>query len=106
MKQELKNKFLYIKIDCATRLRTNYLGVNVRFLNNVNKLVTKTLKIVETKSQHTAQELKALLSKVLEEFEVKVNNVLACITDNASNMVRLVKDLNLDLAAETEEQSA
>ena len=44
--------------------------------------------------------------KVLQEFEVRVNNVLACITDNASNMVRLVKDLNLDLAAETEEQSA
>ena len=82
------------------------MGVNVRFLNNVNKLVTKTLKIVETKSQHTAMEVKALLSKVLEEFEVQVNNVLACITDNASNMVRLVKDLNLDLAAETEEQSA
>lgn len=34
LKEELKGNLLYLKFDCATRIQTNYLAINVRFLNN------------------------------------------------------------------------
>ena len=40
----------------------------------------------------------ALLNKVLEEFEIPIKRVASFVTDNASNMVKLVKDVNVEQA--------
>jgi hypothetical protein len=99
IKEELKDKFIHLKFDCATRIRTNYLGVTARYVNSNNEAITTTLSITDTKSQHTSSELKVLLHIILEEYDIPLNHVLCCVTDNASNMIRVVKDLNEDLAA-------
>ena len=85
---------VFIKFDCATRLRVNYLGVNVRYINNEKQAVTKTLMVKDTQSQHTSNELKMMLRKILQEFDIPPSNVLCCVTDNASNMVRTGKAIN------------
>jgi hypothetical protein len=79
--------------------------VNVRYINNSNEAVTRTLCVADTKCQHTSSELKVLLLKILEEFEIPLQNVLCCVTDNAANMIKIVKDFNIDLAA-AESESA
>ncbi len=56
--------------------------------------------MADRKCQHTRSKLKVLL-KILEEFEVPFQNVLCCVTDNAANMIKIVKDFNIDLAAES-----
>ena len=56
--------------------------------------VTRTLALLDTKAQHTATQLRKILLTVLEEYNINTSQVLACDTDNASNMVKLVKDLN------------
>jgi hypothetical protein len=99
IKEELKDKFIHLKFDCATRIRTNYLGVTARYVNSNNEAITTTLSITDTKSQHTSSQLKVLLHNILESYDIPLNHVLCCITDNASNMIRVVKDLNEDLAA-------
>ncbi len=92
LKKDLKDKFMHLEFD--------YLGVNVRYVNNKNEAITETLTVTDTRSQHTSQELKILLHNILKEFEIPLKNVLCCVTDNASNMIKVVKDLNIDLAAE------
>jgi hypothetical protein len=99
IKEELKDKFIHLKFDCATRIRTNYLGVTARYVNSNNEAITTTLSITDTKSQHTSSQLKVLLHNILESYDIPLNHVLCCVTDNASNMIRVVKDLNEDLAA-------
>ena len=99
LKNELKGKFLFLKLDCATRIQTNYLGVNVRYIDSENKAVTKTLMLVDTKSEHTSKELKAKLVNILQEFDIPMNKVICCVSDNASNMVKLVMDLNTEQTA-------
>lgn len=89
---------MYLKFDCATRQRTNYLGLNVRFLCKKEKAivpVTKTLAVVDTLSHHSAHDLRQIILKKLEEFKISLDQVLVCVTDNASNMVKLVHDLNI-----------
>jgi hypothetical protein len=39
LKEELRGKFVYLKFDCATRIRMNYLGLNVCYVNK-DKLPT------------------------------------------------------------------
>jgi len=103
--QQLKNKWIHIKMDCATRVRTNYLAVNVRFIDDNSNVVTKTLAIVDTKAQHTSKELKALLMKVLEDFEIPLKNIVCVVTDNASNMLKLVKTLSADAETQAEAEA-
>lgn len=110
MKKDFQKKFVYLKFDCATRIRTNYLGVNIRYVDSSNNPVTKTLSVCDTKSQHSSRELKSLLNKVLEDFNIPLSQVLCCVTDNASNMIKIVKDFNQDLssaaAAQDEDSSS
>jgi hypothetical protein len=88
-----------------SRIRTNYLGVNVRYINSRNEAVTQTLSVTDTKSQHTSRELKILLHNILEEFEIPLNHVLCCVTDNAANMLKVVKDMNVDLDVDLQDAS-
>jgi hypothetical protein len=97
--EEMSGKFVYLKFDCATRIRTNYIGINVRYVDGDSNAVTKTLMVADTKAQHTSSELKLLLNKALKEFNLDWSRVLCCVTDNATNMIKIVKDCNEELAA-------
>lgn len=101
LKLELKKtKLLHLKLDCATRIRTNYVGITIRFIDsNTKEPVTRTLAVKDTEAQHTALELKALLEKILQEFDIPMSKIVCCVTDNASNMVKMLKDINRDAAA-------
>jgi len=103
VKAELKGKFVHLKFDSATRIRTNYLGVNVRYIGNNDKPVTRTLSVTDTRSQHTSRELKSLLLNILDDFAIPLDHVLCCVTDNAANMIKVVKDFNTELSEHAED---
>ncbi len=50
LEEELRGKFVYLKVDCATRIRTNYLRLNVRYVNKDKLPTTSTLKVVDTRA--------------------------------------------------------
>lgn len=47
-----------------------------------------------------------MIMEVLADFGIPLNQVLCCVTDNAANMVKVVKDFNVDLAAAAQPQSS
>ena len=103
LSMDLKGKPLYVKLDCATRLRTNYLGINIQYYDEErNEAVIKTLCVRDTYSAHSSHYLRRMTVKVLEDFNIDTKNVLAVVTDNASNMVKMVEDMN---TGEEEEDS-
>jgi len=75
--------------------RTNYLAVNVNYVSPTTELpTTSTLAVVDTNSRHTARELKEMIVKILNNYSVPLDNILCCITDNATNMVKLVSSMS------------
>ena len=95
LREELKNVYLFLKFDCATRIRTNYLGLNVPYICKTTKCpVTSTLVVADTHSQHTVKDLKDIIEKALEDYQIPLSKILCCVTDNSSNMVNLVSSLN------------
>jgi 3-methyladenine DNA glycosylase AlkC len=65
---------------------------------------TCTLAVVDTKSKHTARELREILDTVLSDYDIPLGHILCCVTDNATNMVKLVSSMNDDQEASSKEQ--
>ncbi len=65
---------------------------------------TCTLAVVDTKSKHTARELREILDIVLSDYDIPLGHILCCVTDNAMNMVKLVSSMNTDQEASSKEQ--
>ncbi|XP_073431995.1 uncharacterized protein [Dendrobates tinctorius] len=72
-------------------VRVNYFAINVRYVCDNNKIVTKTLVVKDTKAHHSSQFLQTLVEKVLQDYVLKKEQVLAIVTDNASNMISTIK---------------
>ena len=93
LKRKLKNKFVYLKMDACTRHRVNYFAINVRYVDK-GRYITKTLAIKDTDAQHSSAFLKQLVKDVLHDYGIEKSHVLCIVTDNASNMLSMVKKLN------------
>ncbi|XP_073819412.1 uncharacterized protein [Musca autumnalis] len=100
---DLKGILLSLKIDVATRLDFSVLGINVQYIKD-GKIVIKTLAVKELKSRHTAEYLKSIILEVLKEYGVDTRNILSITTDNGSNMIKTVNNLNSDLQLMTNEE--
>ena len=92
IKADVSKSFVYLKFDCATRQRVNYLGLNARYVANF-KPMTKTLAVIDTKSDHTSNRIRKMILESLEIYDIPITNVLVGVTDNATNMVRCMADL-------------
>ena len=60
MKEDLKGKLVYLKFDAVTRIRVNYLGLNVRYVFN-EQSITKTLAVVDTLCKHKGKFIKVMI---------------------------------------------
>ena len=63
------------------------------FIKDDQMPTTRTMAVIDMKSRHSSRDLKILM-KVLADYKIDLDHVLVCVTDNASNMVRFVSDLN------------
>ena len=69
--------------------------LEIRYVSKSGKQpTTSTLAVLDTKSKHTANELRKMLHQILEDYDLPVSKTLAGITDNASNMVKLMVDFD------------
>lgn len=94
LKKEIHNKYIYLKMDACTRHRTNYFGINVRYVNKDNRPVSQMLAIRDTHAQHKSEYLRMLIEEVLNKFDIKKHQIIAIVTDNASNMILTTEKLN------------
>lgn len=107
-KQEKKNlsaivskKLIYLKMDAATRLTHNFLGINVQYYED-GKIEVKTLAVLDTKGQHSSAAIKTMVQNTMNEFSIDQDNVLSVSVDNAANMTRAIDLLNETQSADDE----
>ena len=96
LKEAVKGKLVHLKMDAATRHRTNYFAINIRFVDGNSKPVTKTLCVCDTKNNHTSDFISNIVSKALDKFGIEIQNVVTIVTDNASNMLAAVNKLEIN----------
>ncbi|KAM9330121.1 LOW QUALITY PROTEIN: uncharacterized protein PAF06_009560 [Gastrophryne carolinensis] len=96
LQKVLKGRFVFLKMDACTRHRVNYFAINVRFVDENNKTITRTLGLKDTQAHHTSDYLQKLVEGVLKDFEIKKEQILCVVTDNASNMLSTIEKMNAD----------
>ena len=62
--------------------------------SNTGLAVTKTLSLLDTKGFSSSAELKQNLENILAEFGIQTANIVAIVTDNAANMIKMTEDIN------------
>ncbi|KAM4044019.1 uncharacterized protein ACNLHF_008128 [Anomaloglossus baeobatrachus] len=102
LKKTLKSRFMFLKMDSCIHHRVNYFAINVRYVCDNKEIVTKTLAVKDSKPHHTSQFLQTLVENVLQDYELKKEQVLAIVTDNASN-ISTIKLMNASNEQQLEE---
>ena len=78
--------------DCWTsNTTTSYMSVTCHYIYNF-KLEANLLDCFELQSNHTSENLAQELKRVAQEWDTS-EKVAACVTDNASNIVRAVSEI-------------
>jgi hypothetical protein len=52
------------------------------------------LAVIDIQGYDSTSKLKEIIENVLEEYEILLQHILCCLTDNASNMMKLVSTMN------------
>jgi Asp-tRNA(Asn)/Glu-tRNA(Gln) amidotransferase C subunit len=101
--QMMRNQPIFLKMDGATRLGSSFLAINAQFIHEA-KVVIKTLAVQDSAGQHTAAATAAMVRAVMSKYELRKEQVLGIVTDNASSMVKCVDILNeVDVENDKEE---
>ena len=104
--EHVRGRFVFLKMDACTRQRVNYFAINLQFVGNEGTPVIRTLAVRDTQAQHTNEYLQKLISDILEEFQIRKDQVLLVVTDNASNMISTIRKLNTTDVADGDEAQA
>lgn len=68
------------------------MGINIQYVKN-NELCIKTLATRALDQKHTAAYLKQIILKVLDDYEIKMNQIYTITSDNGRNMLKCTSDI-------------
>ena len=71
LKEELSDKFVFLKMESCARHGVSYLAINVQFINSKNMLDIKTLAVRDTQAQHSSKFMWHTLETVLKKIDMK-----------------------------------
>lgn len=92
IKSETQHQIISVMIDSATRNGRSIYGVSIQYKHNgVLKVVAIGMR--ELKESHTAVYLSEVLLQILNEFGINLNQIISITTDNGSNMLAMVNEV-------------
>ena len=101
IKEDIREKFISLKIDIATQMDRAILGINIQFIKN-GKLTLRTIAMKELIHRHMAEYIKNTVAEVLEQYEISVSQIYTVTTDNGANLLKFVKLLSNEQFKENE----
>lgn len=93
---ESKNKMVCLMLDIASRYNRSVLGVNISYFDD-GKIRIRTIGMHVLRFSHTASNLKDLIVKNLQEFNIRLEQIIAVTTDNGKNLLKTIAFSNDEL---------
>ena len=87
--QGLSNFFIQ-----GTLILFNSFAINVQFVNKNEEIITHTSAVRDIKGKHRSNQVCNLIKNVLQEFEIKKENILTIVTANTSSTIKTIEKLN------------
>jgi hypothetical protein len=83
--------------------RRSFMGVTGHVLNDDLHRKSFALACTLFTGSHTYDRIAKRLCKIMQDYSIPVENVVACVTDNGRNFVKAFREFNVDLATCDEE---
>lgn len=93
---ECKNKMICLMLDIASRYNRSILGVNITYFYD-GKIRIRTIGMHVLRFSHTAENLKELIIKNLQEFNIRLEQIIAVTTDNGKNLLKSIALMSAEL---------
>lgn len=90
----IEKKPLALMTDISTKHNYSILGINIRYCDDDLAIFTRTIGMISLTNSHTAENLYKAIINVLNEYQIKANQIFSYTTDNAGNIVNVVDFLN------------
>ncbi|CAH0563039.1 unnamed protein product [Brassicogethes aeneus] len=100
-KEVQETKLVSVKVDIASRHGRSFLGLNLQFISR-EKLSIRTLGVEEITEKHSGENLKNLMFKIFDSFELSVQSIYSFTSDNATNMIKLCTLLDKEINSQIE----
>ncbi|KAK3928633.1 Putative AC transposase [Frankliniella fusca] len=91
--EELKGKMCSMAVDGCSRNQRHFIGINVQYELNGEKVV-RTLAVEELFVSSTAANLKHIISMVCKKFDIPIKSIVSFTTDSGANYILAGKLLN------------
>lgn len=99
IKNEVKDRPLSLLVDLVTKHKRSILGVSVQYTFE-GDLKVRSIGFIELTERHTGQYLSEVIIKRLTELGITLLQIFTITTDNAKNVLKLVRDMSDCLEAE------
>lgn len=93
IKNEMKGRFFSLMADGVTKRNRSFLGIGVQYFMD-GFLHIRSLGLKKLEEAHTDKYLSDVIKKCVQEFGCHMNQAIGATTDNASNMSKMVRELN------------
>lgn len=102
IKTEVQRKIISVMVDSATRNGRAIYGISIQYKHNgAHKVVGIAMR--ELKKAHKAKHLAEVLLEVLAEYGISLKQIISITTDNGSNMLAMVKEVERILLQQQQE---
>lgn len=93
IKFEVKNKFVSLMIDTASKFQRSILGVSLQYMLE-STIVVRTIGMINMTTSHTAEHIANEILVCLNLFDIKTTQLISVTTNNASNMTAMIQRFN------------
>lgn len=91
--KEVKGKFIALMVDTASRNNKTFLGLSLQYILN-GRVVVRSIGMNEVINEHSSLNIKNMIMHRLNDFEINIKQLISVTTDNAPNMIALMKRFN------------
>lgn len=101
---EVENQVLSLLLDIGSKNRQSILGIGIQFMHD-DVVYNKSIGMIPLKKSHTADYIVQELKECLKLYHIEINQIIAMVSDNASNMLAATKrlDQSINKGAENED---
>lgn len=105
IKTELIGRLFSLMVDGASRKNRQVLGISAQYISN-GKLKIRMLGLKELTESHTGEYLAAVVRECIDEYDCEISQAISCTTDNAKNVIKMVREMNKENDDEEEQLDA
>lgn len=95
---EAENKVLTLLVDIASRYNRSILGVNIAFMKDDTPCF-RTIGMHIIEYSQTAENIKSKIIENLTEYGIRIQQIIAVVSDNGKNITKSIGLMNADFQA-------